>query len=247
MTSPAEPAPVHIEMTTNPGENTAQIICAHPAPGRDPNMADVLVARLDLYATSILLTTMENGVPLNTRPVSPHDLASAITANTRTHTGILPNSTLWRSITPTGPCYTAIWVPPQVRRVALVIQYNEPTQRFTIPMPGMIFLCSPGQAPTIYACPSRPTSEHDSLYHCPVFNTFTNGTTCQGTHRYPDDVSETPDSFFKSWFTMHGDSHQLSREYPHHLLDRWKSLEGKTEYPNDDLIFMCKLQEAMNT
>ena len=230
--------------TPQPEGETARIMWAQPA---DPTskLNDHLQARLDFYRSSIQLTSFRDGAPDRVWPVSAHDLAQAITANVRTHSGILPESALWKTLTPAGPSSIALWVPPQTRRVALTVEYNKPTRRFHLPMPGMVFICSPHQPPRIYATKSRPASEDASLYHCPVFNTFENGNTCQGTQDYPEDITEMPNAFFTSWFSMHGNSQKRSHKHPSSLLSLWEELDGQQEYPLDDLVYWGRVKEVM--
>ena len=225
---------------------TSEIMWAHPASRNNPSLADTLLTRLDFYETSIQLTAFAEGVPARSRTVSPADIAETLTANTRTHTGLLPDSTLWKTLTPGGRSETAIWTPPRKRRVAVVLEYNEPTRRFTIPMPGIIFVCRPSQPPRIFTAKERPTSEDQHIYHCPVFNAFDNGETCQGTHKYPEDISLIPEQFFHSWFTLHGNSQRRSLKHPNSLMDLWAELDGQEEYPLDDLVYWGTVRKAMD-
>lgn len=228
-----------------PQGETARIMWSQPKePGSSLN--DKLIARLDFYQNSILLTSFNNGAPDRIWPVSPHDVAQSITANVRTHSGLLPESALWKTLTPAGPPRIALWSPPQMRRTALSLEYNQPTRRFHLPMPGIIFICSTNQPPTVYAAKSRPSSEDAPLYHCPVFNAFENGATCQGTQNYPEEISEIPDAFFNSWFTLHGNSQMRSRKYPNSLLSLWEELDGQQAYPLHDLVYWGTVKEAIN-
>ena len=230
--------------TAQPRGEAARILWSHP-PDPDSPMTDKLLARLDFYTSSIHLTAYEEGAPGSTWPVAPADLARTLTANTRTDTGILPESTLWKTLTAAGPPKIALWSPPAVRRVALALAYNQPTLRLRIPMPGLIFVCSPSAAPAVYAAKARPTGVDDAVYNAPVFNTYPDGTTCQGTHTYPEDISLVPEQFFQTWFTTHGNDSRRSRKHPNSLLDHWQELDGKRKYPLDDLTYWGTVAEAM--
>ena len=223
----------------------ARILWSHPRPPDSP-LNDTLRARIDFYTSSINLTSYSDGVPDATWPVSPKDLADAITSNVRINTGLLPESALWKTLTPAGPPKYAIWCPPQMRRVAIVTAFNEPTQRFHIPMPGLVFVCSPNMPPAIYAAKGRPENDEATIYHAPVFNTYQDGNTCQGTHQYPPDVTLMPDHFFTAWFTTHGNDSGRSRKYPKSLLDLWTEIDGTEEYPLGDLVRFGPIAEVMS-
>lgn len=227
--------------------NTARILWSHPAAQRtDRRQADVLVARIDIYESSIQLTPFTEGRPGPVRPVSAADMAKAITSNARASTGILPPSILWQSLNPAGPPTSALWVPPHRRHVALTIQHDKPTVRLQIPLPGTIFICSPASAPRVYAAPERPAREDQALYHAPLFNTFRSGLTCAGTQEYDQDVALIPEQFFRSWFTLHGDTNQRSKKHPDSLYQLWTELDGAEEFPCDDLIYWGSVEKAMD-
>ena len=50
----------------------------------------------------------------------------------------------------------ALWRPPQVWPVALQREAFKPPARLRLPMPGLVFVCSPGRAPWVYAALERP-------------------------------------------------------------------------------------------
>ena len=112
----------------------------------------------------------------------------------------------------------------------------DPPTRFTIPMPGLLFLCSPGRPPWVWAMKKRPRSPDDILYNAPCFNLFENGESCTGTHRYGQDVGNIPEEFFTAFFSRTGDTRQRSKAHPRELKDLWEELDGKRRYPNHDLV-----------
>ena len=114
-------------------------------------------------------------------------------------------------------------------------------------MPGLVFVCSPGRAPWVYAAAGRPTNPEETLYRIPTFNVFGDGRVCPGSHRFPEDISRIPESFFESFFSTTGDSRQRSYKHPDALADLWAELNGQDEYPLDDLVPQCSVEEAMAT
>ena len=158
--------------------------------------------------------------------------------------GLLPGNTLWWNQGSRGP-EIALWRAPQVWPVALQMEAFKPPERYHLPMPGLIFVCRPGSSPTIYAAKKRPVSRKDNLYHAPLFNVFTNGSTCPGTHKFPDNVDEIPESFFTSFFTATADWRQRSKKYPGDLARLWRELDGKPKYPMRDLVYIAKVEEIV--
>ncbi len=189
------------------------------------------------------MTTFDD-VICTTRVVSAMDVAHALAQELEVSSGLLPQSTLWWTNTPDGPV-VAVWRGPTITKVALQEQYDKPAIRFTIPLPGLIFLCKPGQAPWVYAAKKRPTSEHEKVYAAPTFNTFATGRVCPGTHKFPMDLGEMPDSFFRSFFSTTGDLGDRSKKYPRNLKALWKSLDGKRSYPVRDLVEHGTIKDLM--
>ena len=79
----------------------------------------------------------------------------------------------------------ALWRPPQVWSVALQKEAFQPPARLRLPMPGLVFLCSPARASWVYAALERSTEQDQQLYRAPAFNVFRDGRTCPGSHRSP--------------------------------------------------------------
>jgi PRTRC genetic system protein B len=205
--------------------------------------ADSLRLRLDFFHQSTVLTYF-NGDIVTTRQVDAMDVAHALATDLSFGTGLLPDNTLWWQNTRNGPVF-ALYVAPKVRKLALQDKIDKPPKRFTIPLPGFIFLCQPGQAPWVIACKKRPTKETDMLYHAPLANVFRNGRSCPGSNRYPTRVSDIADNFFVSFFSATADLQGRSKKYPKNVLDLWKSLDGKTKFPYDDLNEFGKVSDLI--
>lgn len=205
--------------------------------------ADPLHVRIDFHRQLTTITFFSDG-KVTTRVVDAMDIVRALSAENTFSSGLLPPGTLWWSVTRAGPA-VALYEEPAVRKLALQYDLKEPPKRFTIPLPGLLFLCSPGQPPYVYAVRSRPTKPTDIIYHAPFCNISNNGASCGGTNNYPDRVTEIPRSFFASFFTA---THQLSgrsKKYPKNIVSLWTELDGQKEYPLDDLVPMCKLQDLI--
>ncbi|MEK7848624.1 MAG: hypothetical protein AAB270_06845 [Chloroflexota bacterium] len=204
---------------------------------------DELRVRVDIYDETIVLHQFgRDGT--QTRVVSALDISRAFAQELRLGSGLLPQGALWWASGPEGQ-EVALWRPPQVWKVALVVEVFQPPRRFTLPMPGLVFVCSPGRQPRVYAAKRRPASLGSPLYHAPLFNVFQDGRTCAGTHRYPEKVEEIPESFFMSFFTREGQSQGRSKKHPTNLLKLWEELDGKARYLLRDMVFLGTVEQVM--
>jgi hypothetical protein len=129
--------------------------------------------------------------------------------------------------------------------VALQLEAFKPPRRLKLPMPGLIFLCSPGRPPRIFAAKKRPRDAHQVIYHAPLFNVFGDGRTCAGTHKFPVDIEEIPESFFTSFFTREAIYGGRSKKYPKDLLQLWEELDGQKRYPLGDLMPAGKVEDIL--
>ena len=203
---------------------------------------DELQVRLDFYRDTTIMYLVENEV-IVTRVVSARDVALALLREVPLSSGLLPEDALWWSQGRDGP-EVALWRAPRVWPVALQEEAFKPPRRLRLPMPGLIFICSPGRPPRVYAAKRRPKRLEDTIYHAPLFNVFPDGRTCPGSHRFPEDVGQNPGSFFTSFFTREL-GRGKSKKFPDDLLKMWEELDGKTRYPLGDLVALGKLQDII--
>lgn len=196
--------------------------------------ADPLRLRLDFHHQAVVMTLFE-GEAVNTKVVSAMDVAHALASDLSFGTGLLPPGTIWWENTRGGPVF-ALYVDPKVRKVALQEVANKSPRRFTIPLPGFIFLCSPGRPPWVYAVKKKPTKESDIVYRAPLCNIHPNGLSCPGNHRYPARVADIVQSFFTSFFTATADLANRSQRFPKNVVPLWEFLDKKKRFPLDDLV-----------
>lgn len=200
---------------------------------------DQLKVRLDFYESCVVAHFCGNGV-ISSRTVSAQDVALALLGETNLLSGLLPRDTLcW------GPGEIAMWVEPRVWPVALMTEPFQPPQRLKLPMPGLIFICRPGQPPRVYAAKRRPSDMEAIIYHAPLFNVYNDGRSCAGNNKYPDKLEEIPKAFFLSFFSIVSDSAKRSKKYPDSLMKLWLELNGKTKYPMDDLVPLVRLKDVI--
>ena len=184
---------------------------------------------------------------LTRRLISAQELAVALTSHLNQGTPLLPDNTLQYLQTRNGSALV-LWREPQIWQIQLQERGQDlaPPIAMTLPMPGLVFVCTPGQPPSIFAAKERPGNEQATLYRAPTFNTFSNGRTCQGNHRYPTEPRLIPESFFRSRFSRAGNMDNRSRKYPDNLRELWKELDGQDEYPMEDLVEQGKYKVCIN-
>ena len=212
-------------------------------PGPDDLPRDQLQVQLEVYQETILLRGFEadrNWV----RTVSADEIANVFIRHLGFSSGLLSQNALWWNQGETGQV-VALWRPPQVWPVALQREAFQPPARLRLPMPGMVFVCSPGRAPWVYAALERPTNPEQQLYRAPAFNVFRDGRVCPGSHRFPEEVGRIPESFFQSFFSLTGDSQGRSKRHPDNLKALWEELDGMAEYPVEDLVPQCTVGHVM--
>ena len=212
-------------------------------PGPTDVPRDTLQAQLEIYRETILL----RGFDADThwvKTVSADEIAHALTRHLGFSSGLLPQETLWWNQGEAGHT-VALWRPPQVWPVALQREAFQPPARLRLPMPGLVFVCSPRRAPWVYAALSRPSDPGQELFRAPAFNVFRDGRVCPGSHRFPEDPGLIPESFFQAFFSLTGDTRERSKRHPDDLQALWEELDGTTDYPTDDLVPQCRVADAM--
>ena len=106
---------------------------------------DTLQVQLEVYGETALLRGFEadrNWV----RTVSADEIANVFIRHLGFSSGLLPDNALWWNQGETGQM-VALWRPPQVWPVALQREAFQPPARLRLPMPGLVFVCSPARRP----------------------------------------------------------------------------------------------------
>ena len=205
---------------------------------------DPLRLRLDFFHQSTVMTSFTGDTVVTTQ-VDAMDVAYALASDLSFGTGLLPQGALWWRNTKGGPVY-AIYVEPKIWKVALQVEVDKPPRRFTLPMPGFIFLCSPGKPPWVYAVKKKPTKETDAVYNAPLCNLHQDGRSCAGTHQYPTRVADIVQSFFTSFFTATANLRNRSTLYPDSVVQLWEFLDKKKKFPTGDLVPIATIRDIMN-
>lgn len=214
-------------------------------PGADVE-PDPLVLRVDFHSGLVIVHDYDAEL-VRTKVVSARDVAHALARELSVATGVLPPGALWWANTPTGS-KVALWQEPDVHEVSLVTRYGQEPARLRLPMPGLVFVCGPGAGtPYVFAAKARPKGADEQLFACPTYNVFESGKVCVGSHRFPSDPALVPEEFWRSRFSVTGDTaRNKSREHPDDIGQLWQELQGRTEYPLDDLVPLLTVSEAMN-
>lgn len=205
---------------------------------------DPLRLRLDFHHQATVMTYFQGDSTI-VKLVDAMEVAHALATDLTFGTGLLPSETMWWRNTRGGPVY-ALYVEQRIWKVALELDVKTPPRRFTLPMPGFIFLCSPGKAPWVYAVKKKPTKETDFVYHAPLCNIFENGRSCSGTNKYPIRVADMVQAFFTSFFTATADLQGRSKLYPKNVVRLWESLDNKKRFPVDDLVQFAMIKDLLN-
>ena len=205
---------------------------------------DTLKAVLEFYEENLVLRTIDQA-SVTLRYLSPDEIARALSGQITIASGLLPPDTLWWKSDATGAT-TAVWREPRVWRTALMRTPFEPPESFDLPMPGLIFAFKTGQPPRTYAATQRPTSRDQPLFHVPTFNVFSDGRICPGTHKFPQNPHEVPESFFDSFFSLTGDTMNRSKRHNGNIISLWEEINGKPHYPDQDLVQFTTLGKAMD-
>lgn len=205
---------------------------------------DPLRLRIDFHHQATTITFFD-GEKVETKLVDAMDIAYALASELTFSTGLLPEGCLWWNNTKYGQKF-AIYTEPQIRKLALQVSVNEPPVRFTIPTPGLVFLCSPAKPPAVYAVGKKPTKETSVIYKAPFPNLNGAGQSCAGSHKYPERVADIIPSFFTSFFSAESQLGGRSKKYPQNIIELWKDLDGKVgTYPVSDLVKYCTLGDLM--
>ena len=212
-------------------------------PGPADAARDELQMQLEVYKETILLRGFEDDSNW-VRTVSADAIANVFTQHLGFSSGLLPQEAVWWNQGETGQV-VALWRPPQVWPVALQREAFKPPARLRLPMPGLVFVCSPGRAPWVYAALGRPNDPEQLLFRAPAFNVFRDGRVCPGSHRFPEEVDLIPEGFFQSFFSLTGDTRDRSKKHPDNLQALWEELDGTTVYPTEDLVPQCTVGQAM--
>ena len=152
-------------------------------PGAEDAPKDALKMQLEVYGETILLRGFEREASW-VRTVSADEIANVFTQHIGFSSGLLPEEAIWWGQGETGKT-VGLWRPPQVWPVALQREAFEPPARLRLPMPGLVFVCSPGRAPWVYAALDRPADPEQMLYRMPSFNVFRDGRVCPGKPQVP--------------------------------------------------------------
>ena len=111
-------------------------------PGQTDVPRDELKMQMEVYEETILLRGFDNDSNW-VRTVSADGIAGALTQHLGLSSGLLPPDSLWWNQSETGQV-VALWRPPKVWPVALQREAFKPPARLRLPMPGLVFVCSPG-------------------------------------------------------------------------------------------------------
>lgn len=209
-----------------------------PVPPQTNINRENLMLRIDFFESSVRIIDMDESADISrVKFVSAQDIAKALTRDLSLGTPLLkPQVIRWMNCAHGETYY--LWDEPRIRRIALKQHFDKPAKRYLIPTPGLIFLCSIGKSPMVYAAKRRPTNMKDLVYRAPFANVFDNGGVCAGSHKWPIDPYQIPDSFFTSFFSPTANLENRSVKFPHNIIQMWEYLHKNKvqKYPLSDLV-----------
>lgn len=176
-------------------------------------------------------------------PVSPADVATALTTTMSVDTGILAPDTLYVRVEGAQRTIAGYRRP---QKTALWLEGSD-TPVHT-PLPGLILIrtttSNHNPAYSIWAVTERPIDTAATLYHTPLPNIYAHGGVCWGTVKRVDDASLIHTSLDEDWAQILGSSfgnhnvHNKSRKHPDDVREMYFELERRRArvYPRKDLI-----------
>ena len=212
-----------------------------PGPADMPR--DELQIQLEVYKETTLLRGFESDSTW-VRTVSADAIANVFTQHLGFSSGLLPQEALWWNQGETGQV-VALWRPPQVWPVALQREAFKPPVRLRLPMPGLVFVCSPGRAPWVYAATEQAHRRRAASLPGPGLQRLQGRAGLPRKPPVPRGGGLIPESFFQSYFSLTGDARDRSKKHADNLQALWEEIDGKTEYPMEDLVPQCTVGQAM--
>lgn len=191
-----------------------------------------LLARLDLYSESIVMTRYgQDGQPATAYELAPRDLAQAFSGMTLA-TGLLPVDCLFVT-RHSGHEQVGVYIPPARQTLHLAGETVE------IPLPGLIFVARGGADYAVWAVKARPSEPSERLFRAPLPNVYPDGKICPGNVAFPvggvRTIRQAVKLFFGSEFN--GDlAHGKSQKYDGDIRQMWAEVAGLDEYPLADLM-----------
>lgn len=203
-----------------------------------------LRARLLIFDESLLLTKYDDHQAVTTYEVNPDDLVAAF-GDAPLTTGLLPRNCLFFQRA-NGALRLGIYVPPQVRTVAVVLAGETRATALRIPLPGLVWVGC-GREYHLFAVKQPPYQATERLFVAPFPNVYSDGRICPGDVSFPvcaiETVQPALNMFLVSRFNgdLRGGSSQAHHEDVRVL---WQELhaalsageEGADRWPLDDLV-----------
>lgn len=201
-----------------------------------------LLARIELFDESIIMTHFAGGKAVKAHEVAPDDLASAFSDIPLT-TGLLPVNCLFfarsGSLTTIG-----IYQPPAMWKLRVVMAEER---EYMVPLPGLVFV-GRGRAYYVWAARGRigtadsaddTDSADGGLYRAPFPNVYDTGRICPGNVTFPECGERTIWKALKLFLESDFNAdlrNGKSLRYKDDVTQQWATLNCTGDYPLDDLV-----------
>ncbi|MGB0388384.1 MAG: hypothetical protein ACPGWR_26490 [Ardenticatenaceae bacterium] len=132
-----------------------------------------------------------------------------------------------------GRQFIGIYIPA----LSTTVTVNQTTMQ--IPLPPAIFIGC-GKRYDIHAVKQYPKNKHPQLYCYPSPNVGAdNGGICRGDAPFPTCRPDTIHKAFKMFVESRFNNHLVtgkSKSFPQNVIELWKTLDGKEEFPMSELV-----------
>lgn len=207
---------------------------------KDFDGVEKIVITFELHAQPVMALTKANGVT-ETRPFEIEDFAEAITNHARKSIFVVPEMIATNIVD-----WTVFWRPPMVQRLLIAVEGSKEAASLNVPLPGLVCKYSPNGSVSLAAFlgSNRPAAD-TPLFLPPLPNVNDRGVVCLGnTIRHFSGIRANEvdpalmwEEFFSSAFTSHSAAN-MCLSYPEDVRLLLYALDGKTEFPEDELLPM---------
>ena len=212
-----------------------------PGPADMPR--DELQMQLEVYKETILLRGFESDSTW-VRTVSADAIANVFTQHLGFSSGLLPQEALWWNQGETGQV-VALWRPPQVWSVALQREAFKPPARLRLPMPGLVFVCSPGRAALGLRRNEPAHRPRAASLPGPRLQRLQRRAGLPRKPPVPRGGGADTGVLLPVLLLAYRRFTGPLEEAPDNLQALWEEIDGTTAYPTEDLVPQCTVGQAM--
>ena len=214
-------------------------------PGPDEMPKDRLNLQLEVYEETLLLRGFE-GESTWVRTVSADEIANVFTQHLGFSSGLLPPEALWWNQGETGQIGGPLAAASGLVRWPCNGRRSGPPHGSGFPMPGLVFVCSPGRAPWVYAAQEQAERPRAAPIPDARLQRLFRRTGLPRKPPVPGGCRTDTRVLLPVLLLPHRETAGTARtSTPKTCKTLWEELDGKTEYPMEDLVPHCTVAHAM--